>query len=321
MASLTSAAARYSEGVAGMEDYRSPWEEQPDQPAPSGSSGRGGVGVESTCCTLPRVLLLSSWLTLAAAAGVAAVLLAVRASGAVWGWAAAVFCGVRVAWSLWLARPSALAAGPPPGSGAPAKGCRVLSEEQLEFFDRCGYLVLPQAVAKSQADAFAADTVFPGLRQQGIDPADPQTWHTGEKWQAALPACCRGGRNVANHNRCGAMVGAAVPPDAQAYPPLFTSPTLLGALDDLHGTDTAPAEAQAQAQAQAQGSEGAGGRRWQWLGPGGGTALLGSTHIRYPLPSRQPWWFPAQAAARLWRPPNLGCPSPHPYLTCFAQPA
>ena len=43
MASLTSAAARYSEGVAGMEDYRSPWKQQPDQPAPS-SSGAGGLG-------------------------------------------------------------------------------------------------------------------------------------------------------------------------------------------------------------------------------------------------------------------------------------
>ena len=193
MASLTSAAARYSEGVAGMEDYRSPWKQQPDQPAPS-SSGAGGLGVETTRCTLPRVLLLSSWLTLAAAAGVAAVLLAARASGGAWGWAAAVFCGVRVAWSLWLARPSALAAGPPPGSGPPAKGCRVLSEEQLEFFERCGYLVLSQVVPKADADKFVAETIFPGLRAQGIDPDEPSGWHTGEKWQIILPACCRGGR-------------------------------------------------------------------------------------------------------------------------------
>ena len=35
MASLTSAAARYSEGVAGMEDYRSPCKPQAEPPAPT----------------------------------------------------------------------------------------------------------------------------------------------------------------------------------------------------------------------------------------------------------------------------------------------
>ena len=90
------------------------------------------------------------------------------------------------------------------------------------------------------------------------------------------------------------MVAGAVPDSAQRFPQLFESPLLTAALDDLHGVNRA-------------GAEGTEERRWEWLGESRqGHASLGSTHIRYPLPIRQPWSFPANAAAKLWRPPVLG---------------
>jgi len=71
-------------------------------------------------------------------------------------------CGVavvaaRLGWAQWVARPSSLdvGAGPPP-AGAPAANCKVLTAEQLEFFDRCGYLVLSQVVPKAEADIFVS---------------------------------------------------------------------------------------------------------------------------------------------------------------------
>lgn len=211
---------------------------------------------------------------------------------------------------LAVARPSSFAVGPPPPSGgAPAPGCSVLTEEQLEFFDRCGFLVLHQIIPKDEADRFVAETIVPGLRKSGIDPDDPDTWHTGEKWQIVLPGCCRGHKNVANHNRCGAMVGGAVPESSQHYAPVFESEKLLGALDDLHGTEGPLDDATGQPEKD-DGSDGKSGvdmrgqpagRRWQWL-----RSSLGATHIRYPLPLRQPCAFPENAAAQLWSPPVLG---------------
>lgn len=203
-----------------------------------------------------------------------------------------------------VARPCSFTPGPLPAPhGEPAPGCSVLTAEQLDFFDRCGYLVLQQIIPKAEADRFVAETIIPGLRSRGVDPDDPSNWHTGEKWHIILPGCCRGHKNVANHNRCGAMVSSVVPDASQQYKPLYESEQLLGVLDDLHGTDDAN-------ELPGGGGDGVDGRsqatgeqtrRWEWLRPG-----LGNTHVRYPLPVRQRYAYPAQAAARLWNPPSLG---------------
>ena len=146
-------------------------------------------------CVWPRVLYHTQFITICAATVTTLALLLAQASASAVYKALAIFAGVRLGWALWIARPSGLAVGAPPPSGAtPAKGYKVLSEEQLEFFERCGYLVLSQVVPKADADKFVAETIFPGLRAQGIDPDEPSGWHTGEKWQIILPACCRGGR-------------------------------------------------------------------------------------------------------------------------------
>eukprot|EP01047_Picozoa_sp_COSAG01_P108786 COSAG01_NODE_37694_length_500_cov_0.730673_1_plen_101_part_10 len=100
--------------------------------------------------------------------------------------------------------------------------------------------MLRQVVPKAEAVRFVDETILPGLRSRQIDPSDPSGWHTGEKWQIILPGCCRRHKNVANHNRCGAMVSGAVPDAQQRYAPLFDSEILLGALDDLDGTDNVP---------------------------------------------------------------------------------
>eukprot|EP00927_Polykrikos_kofoidii_P073747 TRINITY_DN69767_c0_g1_i1.p1 TRINITY_DN69767_c0_g1~~TRINITY_DN69767_c0_g1_i1.p1 ORF type:complete len:479 (+),score=43.71 TRINITY_DN69767_c0_g1_i1:27-1439(+) len=268
----------------------------------------------SNCCVSARVLLVKEASTITLSVIVISGLACGRASSTI-SWATcaagvATLCAARLSWNLWLAcaPTSSFVVGPMPAAGEPAEGCRVLTDEQLEFFRRCGFLVLPQVVPATEARNFAKTVILPGLAKRGVDPEVPSTWTKGEKWHIILPAWCRGGRNTANNNRLGAMISGAIPDEFQHYPPLFASPQLLGALDDLHGRDDdevklrgAGATADAcKADTSAIVGNGDGGRRWQWKG------TLGWVHVRYPLPRRHPLWLPAGVAERLWRPPVFG---------------
>ena len=251
-------------------------------------------------CTWPRIWLLTQAFTIVAAVTLAMALCASGATARTVAVAAATFCVVRLAWYCWLNRSSGMSAERVPGMGSPGRGNKILTDEQVEFFDRAGYLILPQVVAAEEATKFAESVIFPGLAAKGVDRFDPTGWHTGEKWQIILPGWCRGGRNVANHNHKGAMVGGAVPDEHQNYRPLFESQVLTGALDDLHGLDRSSSGGSNvdEGESATSGSKVSigkieRGRRWEWLGHG----KLGHCHVRYPLVRRQPWLYPASPGA------------------------
>ena len=119
-------------------------------------------------CTWPRIWLLTQAFTIVAAVTLAMALCASGATARTVAVAAATFCVVRLAWYCWLNRSSGMSAERVPGMGSPGRGNKILTDEQVEFFDRAGYLILPQVVAAEEATKLAVTLAYIGaeLREE-----------------------------------------------------------------------------------------------------------------------------------------------------------
>ena len=133
------------------------------------------------------------------------------------------------------------------GGGSAGGG---LSPADLAAFARDGYLILRGVVSRAECNRLLWERVAPALSLAGIDPFDASTWENADGTVVKgidgsdhpIPLSCADAR----------------------WPPLFDSPVLRGALNQLHG-----------------------GARWEWAY--GAADGLGWIHIRYPVDEASEW--------------------------------
>ena len=155
-----------------------------------------------------------------------------------------------------------------------------LTDEQINHYRTKGWVIIRGCVDVSVARAFASTTLVPALLP--VDLANPETWHTGEKWH----------RGKSNNNRYGAHV--SIRPQVDPPPELFAATgTLRAALDALL---VAPARAQ-QVNVASTSSLRRRRRRLAIYKPPSESYKFGSCVVRYPRRG---------TTAAQWRAPFLG---------------